>query len=78
MCLLTPEELSRDSEILKRSKFTEATKLKYGDSLSLPKRIRRVKFKEDKDDEYFDLPYDEVAPLISEADIVDSKVKPLN
>ena len=30
---LTPEELSRDSEILKRSNFTEAIKLKYGDSL---------------------------------------------
>ena len=75
---LTPEELSRDSEILKRSNFTEAIKLKYGDSLSLPKRRRRVKFKEDEDDKYFDLPFDEVAPLIPEADIVDSEGKPLN
>ena len=69
---LTPEELSRDSEILKRSNFTEAIKLKYGDSLSLSKRTLRVKFKEDEDDEYFDLPFDEVAPLIPEADIVGS------
>ena len=78
MCSLTPEELSQDSEILKRSNFTEAVKLKYGDSLSLPKRTRRVKFKEDEDDEYFDLPFDEIASLIPEADIVDIKGKPLN
>jgi len=74
---LTPEELSRDSEILKRTNFTEAIKLKYGDSLSLPKR-RRVKFNQDEEDEYFDLPFDEVAPLIPEADIIDSDGKPLN
>ena len=75
---LTPEELSRDSEILKRLNFTEAIQLKYGDSLSLPKRKWRVKFKEEEDDEYFDLFFDEVAPLIPEADIVDNTGKPLN
>ena len=37
MCSLTPEELSRDYEILRRSNFTEAIKLKCEDSLSLPR-----------------------------------------
>ena len=76
--LLTPEELSRDSDILTRSNFTETINLKDEDSLSLHNRKPRVKFKEDNDDEYFDLPFDEVAPLICEADIIDSKGKPLN
>ena len=75
---LTPEELSRDSELLNRSQFTKVNKLKHGDSLSLPKRTQRVKFKQDEDDEQFDLPVDEVAPLIPEADIVDREGKPLN
>ena len=48
------------------------------DSLSLPKRKWRGKFKEDTYSVYFDLPFDEVAPLIHEADIVDSEGKPLN
>ena len=78
MCLLTSDELSRDSEVLKRLHFIEVIKLKYWDSLSLPKRTRRVTFKEEEDDEYFDLFFDEVAPLIPEADIVDNTGKPLN
>ena len=78
MCSLNPEELSRDSQILKGTNFTQAIKLNYGDSLSLPKRKRRVKFNEDEDDEYFDLCFDEVAPLIPEVDIVDSKGNHLN
>ena len=63
---------------MSRLNFTEAIKLKYGDSLSLPKRKRKVEFKENKDGEYFGLPFDEVAPLIPEADLVDSEWKPLN
>ena len=35
---LTPEELSRDSEILKRSNFTEGIKLKYGTLIPCPRK----------------------------------------
>ena len=38
LCPLTPEELSRDSEILKRSNFTEGIKLKYGTLIPCPRK----------------------------------------
>ena len=52
--------------------------MEYWDSLSLPKRKRKVEFKEDEDGEYADLPFGEVSLLIPEADIVGSEVKPLD
>ena len=61
---LCPVDFYRDSEFLKRKTFTEVTKLKYGDSLSLLKRKRRVNFKEDDDGKHGGLSFDEIAPMI--------------
>ena len=65
---LTPDELVRPSEVKKSSDFDAAIKARYGDSFTLPtKRGDTI-----DDDGTFDLPFDEVAPQIPEADITDA------
>ena len=72
---LTPEKLVRDSEVKKRAEFDAATKLWYGNSFTLPKKMRG---NPKEADVTYDLTFDEVAPNIPEADIVDDQGKPLH
>ena len=73
MCRLTQEGLTRPSEIKKRAEFDAAIEKRYGNSFTLPKR--RPKDGQGED-ESFDLPFDEVAPTIPEADDADSQERP--
>ena len=67
---LTPEEWSQEIEIKKRSEFNDTIKAQYGDSFSLPdKTLKNPQDEYDTDD----LPFDEVSPSISEADITDDQ-----
>ena len=75
MCRLTQEGLTRPSEIKKRAEFDAAIEKRYGNSFTLPKR--RPKDGQGED-ESFDLPFDEVAPTIPEADDADSQERPLH
>ena len=71
---LTPEEWAREIEIKKRSKFNDTIKAQYGDSFSMPdKTLNNSQDKDDTDD----IPFDEVSPSISEADIIDDQGRPL-
>ena len=75
---LTAEEMTRDSEVLKRKNFNEAIKLKFGDSFSLPDKRKSMKNPEEDNEECFDLPFYEIAPAIPEADVIDQQGKHLN
>ena len=70
---LTPEEMSRNTEMSKRKEFDEATRVKFGDSLSLPTRQRKIVDNVDG----FDLPFDEVDLQTPEADLTDSEGRTL-
>ena len=72
---LAPEEWAKEIGIKKRSKFNDAIKTRYGDSLSLPDKT--LKNPQDEDDTD-DLPFDEVSPSIPEADIIDDQGQPLH
>ena len=78
MLKLTPEKLLRESEINKREVFDSSTKTRYGDSFTLPERIKRKRGNPQDDDGTFDLPFDEVASDIPEADITDAEGQPLH
>ena len=75
---LNPDELLCASEINKREVFDSAIKKRYGDSFTLPERIKNKS--DDPQDDYgtFELPFDEVTPDISEADITDAEGNPLH
>ena len=75
---LTPYKLLRESEIKKQEVFDSAIKTIYGDSFTLPERIKRKRVNPQDDDGTFELPFDEVAPEIPEADIIDDEGKPLH
>ena len=72
---LKPNDLVRDQEAKKRAEFDAATKLWYGNSFTLPKKMRG---NPKEADVTYDLTFDEVAPNIPEADIVDDQGKPLH
>ena len=75
---LTPDELVRESEVKKRHDFATAIKLCYGDSFTLPDKIKEQWENPQEEDETFDLPFNEVGPLVPEADIVDKHGNPLH
>ena len=77
-CKLTPGEFLRESEIKKREVFDSSIKTRYGESFTLPKIIKRNRVNPQDDDGTFDLPFDEVAPEIPEADITDAERQPLH
>ena len=52
--------------------------MNYGELLSLPKKKGQVKLKEVEGDKYCGVPFDEVAPFIPEAGIVDRIWNSLN
>ena len=60
----------RDSEVKERAEFDAATRLRYGDSFTLPKNIRGG-YQEAYD--RCDLTFDQVATNIPEDDIVDDQ-----
>ena len=70
---LTQEELTRPSEIKKRAEFEAAIEKRYSNLFTLPKKKPKDGQEED---ESFDLPFDEVAPTIPEADDADSQERP--
>ena len=72
---LTPKEWIRETLIKKRSEFNDAVKARYSDSFSLPDMT--LENPQDEDDTG-DLPFDEVSPSISEADIIDDQGWPLH
>ena len=72
---LTPEEWAWETEIKKRSEFNDAVKARYGDWFSLPDKT--LENPQDKDDTG-DLTFDEVSPIIPEADIIDDQGRPLH
>ena len=74
MWRLTPDKLVRDLEVKKRAGFDAAIKFRYGDSFTFPKNMRGDP--KEADDTH-GIPFDEVAPNITEAEIVDDKGKPL-
>ena len=74
---LTQDELVRELEIKKRDGFDAVIKIHYGDLVTLP-TITMVKGKPQETDGTFELTFDEIAPKITEADIVDAKWKPLH
>ena len=57
---LTPDKFLRESEIKKREVFDSAIKTRYGDSFTLPERIKSKLGNPQDDDGTFDLPFDEV------------------
>ena len=72
---LTPDELVHDLEVKKRAKFDASTKFRYGDSITLTKKMRGDP---QESDDTCDLHFGEVSPNIPEADIVDDQGKPLH
>ena len=72
---LTPDELVHDLEVKKRAKFDASTKFRYGDSITLTKKMRG--YPQEADDTY-NLTFDEVAPNIPKADIIDDQGKLLH
>ena len=64
-------------EIKKRNGFDSETKMRYGYLFTLPTRTRVKRISQEADDT-FDLPFDEISPEISEADIVDAQGEPLH
>ena len=70
---LTQEELTQPSEIKKRAEFDAAIEKRYSNLFTLPKKKNKDGQEED---ESFDLPFDEVAPTIPEADDADSQERP--
>ena len=73
---LNPEEFLRESEIKKREVFDFSMKTRYGNSFTLPERVKSKRGNPQYYDVTFDLPFDEVAPEIPEAYITDSEGKP--
>ena len=71
---LTPDKLVHDSEVKTRADFDAATKLRYGDLFTLPKKTRENL--QEADDTY-ELSFDELSPTIPESDIVDDQGNPL-
>ena len=72
---LTADKLVRESEVKKHADLTDAINKKYGDSLSLPdSSIPKPK---DANGTYY-LTFDEVAPKVPDADIVDDKGTPIH
>ena len=71
---LTADELVRESEVKNCADFDTAIKYRYGDSFTIPAPCNPNK--QDTDDTY-DLTFDEVAPTVPEADIVDDQGAPL-
>ena len=65
----------RDSKVKNLSEFDAATKLRIGDSFTFPKKMRG---KPQQADDTYDLHFDEVAPNIPEANIIDYQVNPLH
>ena len=74
---LTRDELVRELEIKKRNGFDAEIKIRYGDQFTLPTRTR-VKVSSQEADDTSEVPFDEIAPDISEADIVDAQGKSMN
>ena len=74
---LTQDELGRESEINKQDEFDAAIKIRHGDSFTLPTRTRFKGISQEAD-AAFDLPFDEIAHEIPEADIVNAQGNPLN
>ena len=72
---LTPDELVRDLEVNKRTDFDVANKLRYGDLFNFSNKMRG---NPQELDDTCDLPFDEVAPNIPEADIIDEQGKQLH
>ena len=72
---LTPDELVCDLEVKNRADFDAATKLRYGDFFTLPKKMRG---NPQEADDICELIFDEVAPNIPETDIVDDQENPLH
>ena len=75
---ITPDELLCESEIKKRKIFNSAIKEIYRDSFTLPEIIKSNSDDTQDDDGAFDLSFDEVAPEIPKADIIDAKGQPLH
>ena len=72
---LTADELLRESKVKKWTYFTEAIKRRYSNSLSVTASSRP----NPKDaDETYDLTFDELAPKLPEADIVDYEGTPIH
>ena len=72
---LNADDLVRESEVKKRTDFTDAIKQRYGESIYLPASI--IPNPKDADKSY-DLPFDEVDPKVSESDIVDDEATPIH